>query len=281
MIKILETPRDAMQGIQKFIPTAHKVEYLNALLNVGFDTIDFGSFVSQKAIPQMRDSAEVIAQLNTNGNNTEIVSTIGSLGGANRAFEHDNIDGLVFPFSISESFLKKNINSSFDKVQLLSDQLIDLCVQKNRNLKFYIAMAFGNPYGDKWNTDILLSWTENLIKMGVSEIILADTTGDGSANDIAKSFNALQAEFPNLNPGVHLHTTKDNWHSKVSAAYDNGCRSFDTVIGGLGGCPMSGKALMGNLDTLNLLDFAKEKNDETKTNNEAILKAMEIGNRVF
>ena len=281
MIKILETPRDAMQGIQEFIPTANKIEYINALLNVGFDTIDFGSFVSPKAIPQMRDSAEVIAQLNTHNSNTEIVSTIGSFSGAKRAFEHDNIDGIVFPFSISESFLKKNINSNFDKVQALSDQLIDLCVQKNRNLKFYIAMAFGNPYEDKWNTDILLQWTEKLINMGVSEIILADTTGDGSVNDIANSFVAINSEFPTLNPGAHLHTTPNNWHKKLSAAYDNGCRNFDTVIGGLGGCPMSGKTLMGNLNTLDLIAFAKEHGEETSINNEELLKAMEVGNRIF
>ncbi|OYT11746.1 MAG: hydroxymethylglutaryl-CoA lyase [Bacteroidetes bacterium 4572_112] len=248
MIKILETPRDALQGISKFIPTEQKAKYINALLNVGFDTVDFGSFVSPRAVPQMKDSHQVIELLNTESTNTQIVSTIGSLSGAKRAFEHDKIDGIVFPFSISESFLKKNINSNFDKVQRLSDDLIDLCVQKDKNLKFYIAMAFGNPYGDKWNTDILLQWTEKLLNMGVSELILADTTGDGTSENIAKSFETLRMEFPNLNPGVHLHTTPKNWHSKLGAAYNNGCRSFDTVIGGLGGCPMSGKALLGNLN---------------------------------
>ena len=280
MINILETPRDAMQGISNFISTDKKVEYLNSLLKVGFDTIDFGSFVSPKAVPQMRDSAEVIEQLN-NTSDTEIVSTIGSLSGAKRAFEHDKIDGIVFPFSISESFLKRNINSNFDKVQKLSNQLIDLCDQKNRSLKFYIAMAFGNPYGDKWNVDILLRWTEKLLEMGVSTLILADTTGDGSQKDIAESYKALYREFPVLQPGAHLHTTPQNWHGKLSAAYNNGCRNFDTVIGGLGGCPMSGKALMGNLNTLDLIDFAKEKNEELKINNEEILRAMEVGNRVF
>jgi len=281
MIKILETPRDAMQGLNNFIPTIDKAKYINSLLKVGFDTVDFGSFVSPRAVPQMRDSAEVISMLDTQNTNTQIVSTIGSFSGARRAFEYDNIDGIVFPFSISESFLKKNINSDFNKVQLLSDRLIDICDQKNRNLKFYITMAFGNPYGDKWNTDILLEWTERLLKMGIKEIILADTTGDGSAESIAKSYKALNSEFPSLNPGVHLHTTANNWQSKLGAAYNNGCRSFDTVIGGLGGCPMSGKSLTGNLDTLNLLDFAKNNNEETKINNNALLEAMAIGNEVF
>ena len=142
-------------------------------------------------------------------------------------------------------------------------------------------MAFGNPYGDKWDTDILLQWTERLLNMGVSELILADTTGDGSSENIAKSFEALQIEFPNLNPGVHLHTTAENWHSKLGAAYNNGCRSFDTVIGGLGGCPMSGKALLGNLNTLDLFEFMKEKNEVVNINNEEILKAIEIGNEIF
>jgi len=281
MIKILETPRDALQGISKFIPTEQKAKYINALLNVGFDTIDYGSFVSPRAVPQMRDSHELIELLNTENTNTQIVSTIGSLSGAKRAFKHDKIDGIVFPFSISESFLKKNINSNFDKVQRLSDELIDLCIQKDKNLKFYIAMAFGNPYGDKWNTDILLQWTETLLGMGVSELILADTTGDGTSENIAKSFEALRMEFPNLNPGVHLHTTAENWHSKLGAAYNNGCRSFDTVIGGLGGCPMSGKALLGNLNTLDLLEFMKEKDEYVNINNEEILKAIEIGNLIF
>ena len=281
MIKILETPRDALQGISKFIPTEQKAKYINALLNVGFDTVDFGSFVSPRAVPQMKDSHQVIELLNTESTNTQIVSTIGSISGAKRAFEHDKIDGIVFPFSISETFLKKNINSNFDKVQRLSDELIDLCVQKDKNLKFYIAMAFGNPYGDKWNTDILLQWTEILLKMGVSELILADTTGDGTSENIAKSFESMRMEFPNLNPGVHLHTTAVNWHSKLSAAYDNGCRSFDTVIGGLGGCPMSGKTLLGNLNTLDLFEFMKEKKEVVNINNEKLLKAIEIGNEIF
>ena len=281
MLRILETPRDAIQGIPNFIPTHQKVEYINSLLKVGFDTIDFGSFVSPKAIPQMRDSAEVIGQLNTDNINTKIIATVGSLSGAKRAFDYSTINGIAFPWSISEIFLKKNINSDFHKSEKLIGEFINLCQQKNRSLKFYIAMAFGNPYGDDWNTDILIKWIDKLLNMGVTEITLADTTGDGSAADIANSFYVVNKEFPSLNAGVHLHTLPTNWQTKVSAAYDNGCRGFDTVIGGLGGCPMSGKALMANLNTMDLVQFAKEKGEEIALNSKALIDAVEVGNRIF
>jgi len=280
MIKILETPRDAMQGISTFIPTKQKIKYINSLLKVGFDMLDFGSFVSPKAIPQLKDSAEVIEKLNTN-NNTEIIATIGSFSGAQRAFEHNKIDAVAFPFSISEIFLKKNINSNFSKSQLTIDNILNLCEQKNKSLKLYIAMAFGNPYGDKWNPDLLAHWIDKLLNMGVKEILLADTTGDGSSEDIADSFSLINKEFPKLNPGAHLHTLPNNWEEKLSAAYENGCRSFDSVLGGFGGCPMSGKTLMGNLDTANLLSFAKNHGEKTKVNHEALFKAYEVGNMVF
>jgi hydroxymethylglutaryl-CoA lyase len=280
MIKILETPRDAMQGIANFIPTNQKVEYLNSLLNVGFDMLDFGSFVSPKAIPQLKDSAEVIEKLITN-DKTEIIATIGSHSGALRAFEHSKINAVAFPFSISEIFLKKNINSNFSKSQSTIDSILNLCEQKNKNLKLYIAMAFGNPYGDKWNEELLAIWVDKLLNMGVTDIILADTTGDGSVNDIANSYGLLQKEFPNLNPGAHLHTLPTNWEVKLSAAYENGCRSFDSVLGGFGGCPMSGKALMGNLDTSNLISYMQSKREKLNINNDKLLEAFEIGNKVF
>jgi len=281
MIKILETPRDAMQGILQFIPTNQKIKYINSLLEVGFDMLDFGSFVSPKAIPQLNDSAEVIEKLKTETSKTEIIATIGSFSGAQRAFEHNKIDAVAFPFSISEIFLKKNINSDYTKSQLTIDKILNLCEQKNKVLKLYIAMAFGNPYGDKWATDLLALWTDKLLCMGVKEIILADTTGDGSKKDIAESFSLINSEFPNLKPGAHLHTLPNNWEEKLSAAYENGCRSFDSVLGGFGGCPMSGKALMGNLDTANLLSFAKKMGEETNLNQDVLLKAYEVGNSIF
>ena len=281
MIKILETPRDAMQGIANFIPTEDKIRYINSLLEVGFDSLDFGSFVSSKAIPQMRDSFDVITNLNTAGTKTEILSTIGSLNGAIRSFEHDNIDGVIFPFSISETFLKKNINSDFNKSVELSKTLIDLCKKEDRVLRMYITMAFGNPYGEEWNTEILTNWVEKLLNLGVKEIILGDTIGSGTPEDIAASFDALKNKFPDLKPGVHIHTTPENWKSKVSAAYDNGCRTFDTVLGGLGGCPMSGKSLLGNLNTMDLIEFADSKNELVNVDREKLLVAMAVGNEVF
>ncbi len=281
MIKILETPRDAMQGIPHFIATQDKVRYLNALLEVGFDMLDFGSFVSPRAIPQLRDSAEVIEQLNTHLYNTEIIATIGNLKGAQRAFEHDKIDAVAFPFSISETFLKKNINSDFIKGQQSIDDLLNLSSQKNKRLKLYIAMAFGNPYGDEWNCNILTEWVEKLTQMGVDDIVLADTTGDGTAQNIGASFARIIAEFPSLKPGAHLHTLPDNWRAKLAAAYENGCRSFDSVAGGYGGCPMSGKALMGNLNTTQLLEFLDEKKEKININKEAYFKALTVGGFVF
>jgi len=273
MIKILETPRDAMQGIVNFIPTEAKVKYLNSLLRAGFDSLDFGSFVSPRAIPQLKDSAKVIEQLETSNNNTNIVATIGNFRGAERALEHEKIDTVAYPFSISETLLKKNINSNFENGKRTIEDILNLCDKKNRSLKLYIAMAFGNPYGDNWNIDILTNWVKTLLKMGVNDIVLADTTGDGTAEHIGESYSTLAKEFPEYNFGAHLHTLSNTWHEKVSAAYNNGCRSFDTVIGGLGGCPMSGKALMGNLNTFDLLQFLEEKGEKIHLIKEVLEKA--------
>lgn len=273
MIKILETPRDAMQGIVNFIPTEAKVKYLNNLLKAGFDSLDFGSFVSPRAIPQLKDSAEVIERLETEDNNTNIVATIGNYRGAVRALEHDKIDTVAYPFSISETFLKKNINSDFEKGKQTIEEILNLCDKKNRTLKIYIAMAFGNPYGDKWNIDILTNWIKILTQIGVKDIVLADTTGNGTAEHIGECYSIYGNEFPELSFGAHLHTLASTWHEKVSAAYDNGCRSFDTVIGGMGGCPMSGKALMGNLNTFDLLQFLKEKGEEIPLDQKVLDKA--------
>lgn len=273
MIKILETPRDAMQGIANFIPTEAKVKYLNILLKAGFHSLDFGSFVSPRAIPQLRDSAKVIEQLDTENYKTEIVATIGNYRGAERALEHDKIDTVAFPFSISETFLHRNINSNFVKGKSTIDEILNLCGQKNKNLKIYIAMAFGNPYGEKWSIELLSHWVKTLVDMGITDIVLADTTGNGDADRIGYCYSFLHKEFPEYEFGAHLHTLSSTWHLKVNAAYNNGCRSFDTVIGGLGGCPMSGKALMGNLNTFNLIQFLKEKGEEIFLDEQMLDKA--------
>ncbi len=273
-ITLLETPRDAMQGIVNFIPTAKKVEYLNTLLQVGFDYLDFGSFVSPKVIPQLRDSAEVIEQLDTDHTQTKIVATIGNLRGAQLAFEHPKIDVVAFPFSISESFLRKNIKSDLAQSWETIQQILNLCHRYNKNLKVYIAMAFGNPYGDHWDTNLLLHCIYQLSQLGINDISLADTTGDGSAENIAHSYAEIGKTFPQLNIGVHLHTSPQSWLPKLSAAFDNGCRNFDSVIGGFGGCPMSGKALIGNLDTANLLSYLAEKGMPSNLNQNALYKAQ-------
>lgn len=272
--KIIETPRDAMQGIVDFIPTKKKIDYINSLLEVGFDEIDFSSFVSPRAIPQLRDSTEVIESLKLKNSRSRIMATIGSYSGGQRALEHDAIGSLAFPFSISEIFLEKNIRSSFEKGTQTIKDLVDLCQSKQKELVLYIAMAFGNPYGDEWSLDILSGWVKRLQQMGLKTIVLADTTGDGSCKSIFESFELLIRDFPELEIGVHLHTSPDDWHDKVSAAYNGGCRRFDAAIGGFGGCPMSGKKLIGNLPTEKLLEYLKQQGEEISLSQDAFIKAQ-------
>lgn len=250
-----------MQGIAEFIPTQKKIDYLNALLSVGFDELDYSSFVSPRAIPQLADSVEVIEQINTKQTSSKIMATIGNLLGAERAFLHTAIDAVAFPFSISEVFLQKNIKSNFQVGTQTIEDLLTLCQAKNRELVLYIAMAFGNPYGDDWSVAILRDWVLRLQQMGVKTLMLADTTGDGSTQGISDSFKMLVEDFPELEVGVHLHTTPNDWNEKLDAAYMAGCRRFDTALGGFGGCPMSGKKLIGNLPTENLIQYLSQQGE--------------------
>ena len=279
--KIIETPRDAMQGISAFIPTQKKIDYINTLLEVGFAEVDFSSFVSPRAIPQLRDSAEVIEQLNWQKSSSRIMATIGSLRGGQWALEHKAIGSVAFPFSISEVFLEKNIRSDFIKGTQSIQDLLQLCNVKERELVLYIAMAFGNPYGDEWSLEILYDWTLRLQKMGVKTLVLADTTGDGSCRGIADSFQMLIKEFPMMEIGVHLHTTPDDWQDKVAAAYENGCRRFDTALGGFGGCPMSGKKLIGNLPTENLIEYLQKQGEELEIEQEVFNAARTMAAFTF
>jgi hydroxymethylglutaryl-CoA lyase len=274
MVKIIETPRDAMQGIQTMIPTSKKVEFLNALLKVGFDTLDFGSFVSPKAIPQMKDTAQVVEQLDLSDTKTNLLAIIGNKRGAEMASNYPIIKYLGYPYSISESFLRLNINSNFEKSLAEVSEIQNICTKNNQELVIYISNAFGNIYGDRWDAEIVVEHVEKLKNMGIGIIPLSDTSGIGTPAAIKLAFQAVIDQFPEIEFGAHLHTHRKNWHENVSAAYDAGCRRFDAVINGLGGCPMTGKKLVGNLPTFDLLRFLDEKNEPYHLNMSALNHAI-------
>ena len=263
-MKIIECPRDAMQGRDVFIPTAQKVSYLNALLKVGFDTLDFGSFVSPKAIPQMRDTAEVLSQLNDS--NTKLLSIVANQRGANEACSFERIDYLGYPFSVSETFQERNTNSNIDQSLSLVEKLQTNCQKHHKSLVVYLSMAFGNPYGEHWHEDIVAKWGEKLSDLGVKTIALSDTIGSSNPNTIKRLFSLLIAEHPEVEWGAHFHTHPNSWRKKVETAYDSGCRRFDGAIKGLGGCPMAKDDLVGNMPTEKLLSFTQEKKIVTGIN---------------
>lgn len=281
-VKIIECPRDAMQGIFEFIPTAKKVSYINSLLKVGYDSIDFGSFVSPKAIPQMKDTANVVSKLDLSQTNTKLLAIVGNTRGGNDAAVFDEISYLGYPFSISETFLIRNLNSNTVKSQKTVEELLKLCDKKKKELVVYISMAFGNPYGEEWNVDIVAKWVEKLYKMGVRIIPLSDTIGSSNMKSISTLFENLTPAFPEVEFGFHLHTSVMHWFRKVNAAYTNGCRRFDTAISGLGGCPMAEEGqLVGNLRTANLLEYIETKGIPSKINEEAFLKSYMTALKTF
>lgn len=281
-MKIIECPRDAMQGLSKFIPTQEKADYLNMLLKVGFDTIDFGSFVSPKSIPQMRDTAEVIKQLKLEHTNTKLLAIVANQRGANDACQFNEIQYLGYPFSISETFQQRNTNKSIEASLLLVDQMQNICLKNNKELVVYLSMAFGNPYGEVWNEEIVVSWGEKLAGLEVKTLALADTIGVSNADNISRLFSILIPAFPDIEWGAHLHTTKDCWREKIEAAYFSGCTRFDSAIKGLGGCPMANDDLVGNIPTEKLLSYAQEKKIQTGVNTlafeSAYNKAIDIFN---
>lgn len=277
---ITECPRDAMQGLHEFIPTQTKSNYINTLLKVGFDVLDFGSFVSPKAIPQMRDTAEVLNQLDMSNTSTELLAIVANQRGAEDACVYEQINYLGYPFSISETFQLKNTNATIEKSLANVDAMQNLCAKHEKKLLIYISMAFGNPYGDDWSSEIAIHWTRHLADLGIKYIMLADTIGIADTNNIRIMFSNLLPQFPHVSIGAHLHTKPDEWKEKVEAAYQNGCRRFDSAIMGFGGCPMAKDDLTGNLATENLLSFCKEKNIETHWDlqswNEALLEAQRV-----
>ncbi|BCY28831.1 hydroxymethylglutaryl-CoA lyase [Flavobacterium okayamense] len=254
-VKIIECPRDAMQGIKDFIPTEKKVQYIQSLLRVGFDTIDFGSFVSPKAIPQMVDTAEVLAQLDLSQTQSKLLAIIANTKGAELASVHKEIQYLGFPFSISENFQMRNTHKTIAESIVTLQEILEIANKTNKEVVAYLSMGFGNPYGDPWNVEIVGEWTEKLAKMGVKILSLSDTIGSSTPEVIDYLFSNLITKYPEIEFGAHLHTTPDSWHEKIDAAYKAGCKRFDGAIKGFGGCPMAKDDLTGNMPTEKMLSY--------------------------
>jgi hydroxymethylglutaryl-CoA lyase len=265
-IKIIECPRDAMQGIKAFIPTELKVAYIQSLLRVGFDTIDFGSFVSPKTIPQMQDTAAVLAQLDLSKTSSKLLSIIANTQGAIEASQHQPIKYLGFPFSISENFQMRNTHKTIAESLITLADILEISDKTNKEVVVYLSMGFGNPYGDPWNIDIVSDWTEKLHKMGVKILSLSDTIGSSTPEVIQYLFSHLIPKYPKIEFGAHLHTTPDKWFEKVNAAYQSGCRRFDGAIQGFGGCPMAKDTLTGNMPTEKLVSYFTSNKEITNIN---------------
>lgn len=280
-VKIIECPRDAMQGIKSFIPTAHKVKYIQSLLRVGFDTIDFGSFVSPKAIPQMQDTAAVLAQLDLSLTMSKLLAIVANVRGAKSAVAFKEIDYLGFPFSISENFQMRNTHKTIAQSVEVLKEILDTAHQSDKELVVYLSMAFGNPYGDPWDVDIVGEWTEKLQKMGVKILSLSDTIGSSSRSTISYLFSHLIPAYPSVEFGAHLHTHPSTWYDKVDAAYTAGCLRFDGAIQGFGGCPMAKDELTGNMPTEKLISYCTAQKAENSLNVLAYESAHNEASKLF
>lgn len=254
-IKIIECPRDAMQGIKAFIPTERKISYIQSLLRVGYDTIDFGSFVSPKAIPQMVDTAEVLAGLDLSKTQSKLLAIIANTQGAKLAAQHKEIQYLGYPFSISENFQMRNTHKTIAESIVTLQEILNIADASNKEVVAYLSMGFGNPYGDPWNVEIVGEWTEKLAAMGVKILSLSDTVGSSTPDVIDYLFSNLIPKYPQIEFGAHLHTTPDKWFEKIDAAYKAGCKRFDGAIQGFGGCPMAKDDLTGNMPTERMLSY--------------------------
>ncbi len=281
MIRIIECPRDAMQGIEEFIPTQEKIEYLNSLLAVGFDTIDFGSFVSAKAIPQLADTAEVLSRLELSSSDTQLLAVVANLRGAEEAAQFNEIRYLGFPFSISETFQQKNTNSSITESLIRVEQIRNLCETHGKELVIYISMGFGNPYGDPYNPELVTEWVQKIVALDIGIISLADTVGVGTPANIKPLFEELIPAFEGVEFGAHLHSAPHNWEEKIAAAYEAGCRRFDGALKGFGGCPMAEEELVGNMATENLIAYLKAQNESVNLNIKALSTASLIAEKIF
>jgi hydroxymethylglutaryl-CoA lyase len=281
MIKIIECPRDAMQGIEQFIPTATKVNYLNQLLRVGFDTIDFGSFVSPKAIPQMKDTREVLEQLDLSASRSKLLAIVANVRGGEEACGFEAVDFIGFPLSISETFQLKNTNKSISEALNTVNELINICGKSNKELVVYISMGFGNPYKDPYHPETVLKFSEILKTIGVKVISLADTIGVSKPQQIQILFETLTKESPEIEFGVHLHSHPSTAKEKVLAAYDAGCKRFDGALLGFGGCPMADDELVGNIDTNVILEMLSEKGNDGLVNKIELSKAIRMAQGIF
>jgi hydroxymethylglutaryl-CoA lyase len=281
MIKLVECPRDAMQGWKKFIPTERKVEYINSLLKVGFDTIDFGSFVSPKAIPQMADTKEVLRGLELGKTRSKLLAIIANTRGAEEASAFDGITYLGFPFSVSETFQKRNTNSSVKDSFKRVEDIQNTCIRTDKKLVIYISMAFGNPYGDPYSEEIVFNWVDKIVEMGVGIISLADTVGVATPKQVESMTRKLVDSLNGTEIGVHLHSTPINWKEKLKAGINAGCKRFDGALKGIGGCPMANDELVGNMNTEWMISYFEERKLLKHLNKDALAVSLELAEGIF
>ena len=281
MITLVECPRDAMQGWPHIIPTAVKIDYINSLLKVGFDVLDFGSFVSQKAIPQMADTAEVLDGLNWEGSPTKLLAIVANFRGAEEAASYDAVRYLGFPFSISETFQLRNTNKTIEGSFGTVEEMVELCAMRGKELVVYLSMGFGNPYGEPWNEAIVYQWASALAKLGVKTLSLADTVGLATPEQVFNLTSYLIRELPQTTIGVHLHSTHHNRKAKIDAALEAGCLRFDGALKGIGGCPMAGNELVGNMDTEWMIEHFRHKKLSLSLNEAALKESLRLAGEVF
>jgi hydroxymethylglutaryl-CoA lyase len=280
MIKLVECPRDAMQGWNTHIPTEQKVAYLSLLLKVGFDTLDFGSFVSPKAIPQLADTAEVLAQL-PEAEKTKLLAIVANIRGVENACQYERIEYVGFPFSISPTFQLRNTNSTMEQSLDTVKQLQELCIKNNKKAVVYISMGFGNPYGDAYSPELAAEWVDKMSTLDIPVVALSDTIGCSTPENIDYLFRTLIPAFPKMEIGAHLHTTPHTWEEKVAAAYLAGCRRFDGALKGIGGCPMAADVLTGNMPTENMIQYFEAQQLPLHLNKEALMDAMLMAQDIF
>lgn len=280
-MKIIECPRDAMQGINTFIPTDRKIAYINTLLQVGFDTIDVGSFVSAKSVPQMRDTREVLRSLNMEDTDSKLLTIVANTRGAVEACNFSCISYLGFPFSVSEIFQQRNTNAGHEKAFRTVQEILDICIHHNKELVVYLSMGFGNPYGEFWDPALVEHWVDRFASMGVATLSLSDTVGVATPELIGNMVTSLTSDFPGIEFGVHLHSRPDSWRAKIEAAYKSGCERFDGALSGYGGCPFAQDTLVGNIATENLVTFFEEERADFFIDPNAFEQAKLMANEVF